>query len=159
LIKDAKRSLKVKENKDMSIHHQEPRGNTSEFNIEWTPVIKTSETIKWNISKEKFEIHQGLCTRFELHEIMPHCLMVIHKIDGQVGDHENKKLQSYKQVMSRTLSLPLVAVWEQVVTEYNEENPDEEESLGTFAVRGQMTLEGSRSSGAYQRVIVGKTSS
>jgi hypothetical protein len=35
--------------------------------------------------------------------------------------------------MQQTLSLPLVAVWEQVVTEYNEENPDEEESLGTFA--------------------------
>jgi hypothetical protein len=59
--------------------------------------------------------------------------MVIHKIDGQVGDHENKKLQSYKQVMPRTLSLPLVAVWEQVVTEYNEENPVEVGSLGTFA--------------------------
>jgi hypothetical protein len=80
----------------------------------------------------KFEIHQGLCTRFELHEIILHCLMVVHKIDGQVGDHKNKKLQSYKQVMPQTLSLPLVAVWEQVVTEYNKENPDEDESLGTF---------------------------
>jgi hypothetical protein len=94
-------------------------------------VIKTLETIKWNISKEKFEIHQGLRTRFKLHEIIPHCLMVIHKIDGQVGDHKNKKLQSYKQVCPG----PYLYHWlqEQVVTEYNEENQDAEESLATFA--------------------------
>jgi hypothetical protein len=63
---------------------------------------------------------------------MPHCLMVMHKIDGQVGDNDNKRLQSYKTVMPRTLSIPLVGVWEQVVAEYNQENPDEEESVDTF---------------------------
>jgi hypothetical protein len=70
-----------------AVFHPEPRGDTSEFTINWTPVNKTSETIKWNINKEKYETYQGLCTRFELHEILPHCLLVIHKIDGQVGDH------------------------------------------------------------------------
>jgi hypothetical protein len=76
-------------------------------------------------SKEKYEIYQGLCTRFELHEIIPHCLMVIHKIDGQVGDHDNKKLP-------RTPSIPLVGVWEQVVMEYSEANLDEDETLASF---------------------------
>jgi hypothetical protein len=59
--------------------------------------------------------------------------MVIHKIDGQVGDHDNKKLQSYKQVLPRTLFIPLVGVWEQVVVEYNKANPDEDETLASFA--------------------------
>jgi hypothetical protein len=116
----------------MSTHLQEPWGNTSEFQIDWAPVTKTSETIKWTISKEKFEIHHGLCNRFELHEIMPHCLTVMHKIDGQVGDSDNKKLQSYKTVMPQTLSIPLVGVWEQVVAEYELDNPDEDESLASF---------------------------
>jgi hypothetical protein len=111
----------------------EPRGHTLEFNIDWTPATKTLETIKWVISKEKYEIYHGLCTRFELHEIILHCLMVIHKIDGQVGDHDNKKLQSYKQVLPQTLSIPLVGVWEQMVVEYNEANLDEDETLASFA--------------------------
>jgi hypothetical protein len=114
-------------------HIPEPRGNTSKFNIDWTPASKTLETIKWVISKEKYRIYHGLCTRFILHEIIPHCLMVIHKIDGQVGHHDNKKLQSYKQVLPRTLSIPLVGVWQQVVVEYNEANVDEDESLASFA--------------------------
>jgi hypothetical protein len=59
--------------------------------------------------------------------------MVIHKIDRQVGDHDNKKLQSYKQVLPRTLSIPLVGVWEQVVMEYKQANLDKDESLASFA--------------------------
>jgi hypothetical protein len=58
---------------------------------------------------------------------------VIHKIDRQVGDHEHRKLQSYKQVLPHTLSIPLFGVWEQVVQEYNEVNVDEVESLASFA--------------------------
>jgi hypothetical protein len=116
----------------MSTILQEPQGNTSEFQIDWSPVTKTLETIKWTISKEKFEIYHGLCNRFELHEIMPHCLTVMHKIDSQVGDSDNKKLQSYKTVMPQTLSIPLVGVREQVVAEYELDNPDEGESLASF---------------------------
>jgi hypothetical protein len=74
-------------------------------------VTKTSETIKWMISKEKYEIYHGLCTQFELHEkITLYCLMVLHKIDGQVGDNDHKKLQLYKQVLPQTLSILLVGV-------------------------------------------------
>jgi hypothetical protein len=42
----------------MSIHHQEPQGNTSEFNIEWILVTKTSETIKWKGCKDKCDLSQ-----------------------------------------------------------------------------------------------------
>jgi hypothetical protein len=36
--------------------------------------------IKCTINKEKYEIHHGLCTKFELNDIMTHCLMVVHKM-------------------------------------------------------------------------------
>jgi hypothetical protein len=125
---------KNKQQQDLStIFHPQPCSNTSEFTINWTPANKTSETIKWTINKEKYEIYQGLCMQFKLHEILPHCLLLIHKIDGQVGDHEHKKLQSYKQVLPRTLSIPLVGVWEQVVQEYNGANADKVASLASFA--------------------------
>jgi hypothetical protein len=110
--------------KDMSINIQEPQGNTLEFQIDWSPATKTLETIKWTISKEKFEINHGLCNHFKLHEIMLHCLTVMHKLDGQVGDSDNKKLQSYKTIMPRTLSIPLAGVWKQVVAEYELDNLD-----------------------------------
>jgi sulfur relay (sulfurtransferase) DsrC/TusE family protein len=120
--------LKESSNKqDMSIHHQEPQG------IKWILVTKPSETIKWTISKEKYEIYHGLCLWFELHKIIPHCLMVMHKIDGQVGDNDNKNLQLYKQVLPQTLSIPLVGVWAQLVMEFNQANQDDDESLETFA--------------------------
>jgi hypothetical protein len=112
---------------------QEPQGNTLEFNIEWSPMGKTSETIKWTINKEKYEIYHGLCMRFELHEIILYCLMVIHKINRQISENDNKKLSSCEQVLPQTLSIPLVGVWEQVVTEYNQAHEDEDETLPTFA--------------------------
>jgi hypothetical protein len=116
----------------MAANNQEPRGNTSEFKIDWSPATKTSETIKWSIHKEKFEIHHGLCNRFELHEIIPHCLTVMHKIDGQVGDSDTKKAHSYKAIMPRTLSIPLAGVWKQVAIDYELENPDEDDTVATF---------------------------
>jgi hypothetical protein len=90
---------------------------------------KTSETIKWSIHEDKFEIHQGLCVKFALHDIIAHCLTVVHKIDSQVSDNDQKKLQSYKQVLPRTLLIQLMGVWEQVVAEMDQE---EDESLATF---------------------------
>jgi hypothetical protein len=46
---------------------------------------------------------------------MTHCLMVVHKIDGQISENDHKKLQSYKQV---------VGVWDQVVTKFNKDHKD-----------------------------------
>jgi hypothetical protein len=117
----------------MSVFHPESCGNASAFMLDWVAATKTTETIKWAINKEKYKIYHGLCTKFELIDIMTHCLMVVHKIDGQVGEHDSKKLQLYKQVISRTLSIPLVGVWNQVVTEHTTAHEDETETLATFA--------------------------
>jgi hypothetical protein len=51
----------------MLTFHQEPRGNAL---VDWTPAAKTLETIKWMLNKEKYKIHHGLCTKFELNNIM-----------------------------------------------------------------------------------------
>jgi hypothetical protein len=80
----------------MSVFHPEPRGNASAFTLDWVATAKTTETIKWSIN------YHGLCTKFELIDIMTHCLTVVHKIDGQVGEHDHKKIQLYKQVIPRT---------------------------------------------------------
>jgi hypothetical protein len=64
--------------------------------------------------------------KFELSDIMTHCLMVVHKIDGQISENDHKKLQSYKQVLLQTLL-------DQVVTEFNKDHKDDPESLTTFA--------------------------
>jgi hypothetical protein len=60
--KKSDRYKNKQQQQDMStVFHSEPRGDTSEFTINWTLANKTSETIKWNIYKEKYEIYQGLC--------------------------------------------------------------------------------------------------
>jgi hypothetical protein len=58
---------------------------TSDFKIEWAQATKTSETLRWSIQRSKFEIHVIVLDQVELHDIVPHCLGVLHKIDGQVG--------------------------------------------------------------------------
>jgi hypothetical protein len=58
--------------------------------------------------------------------------MVVHKIDGQIGENDHKKLQSYQQGSPRTLLLSLVGVWDQVVTEFNKDHEDDPELLKAF---------------------------
>jgi hypothetical protein len=56
----------------------------------------------------------------------------MHKIDGQVGNSDTKKCQSYKSIMPRTLLIPLAGVWKQVDIDYELENPDEDDTVATF---------------------------
>jgi hypothetical protein len=73
----------------MLTFHPGPQGNAMEFTIDWILATKTLETIKSTLNKEKMEFHHGLCNKFELNDIMTHCLMVVHKIDGQVGESDH----------------------------------------------------------------------
>jgi hypothetical protein len=57
----------------------------SDFKIEWEPTTKTTETLRWTHQQSKYEIHVVLLEKVELSDILPHCLRVLHKIDGQVG--------------------------------------------------------------------------
>jgi hypothetical protein len=52
--------------------------------------------------RAKFEIHMVLLEKVELNDIIPHCLRILHKIDGQVGlDSEEQQVTSYLQVLPR----------------------------------------------------------
>jgi hypothetical protein len=63
----------------------ERRMGASDFKIEWTAATRTTETLCWSIQRSKFEIHVVMLDQVELSDIVPHCLGVLHKIDGQVG--------------------------------------------------------------------------
>jgi hypothetical protein len=54
----------------------------------------------------------------ELHNIVMHCLSVLHKITGQVGDQDVCWLASYKQVLVQTVSMTLQSTWKQVVQDF-----------------------------------------
>jgi hypothetical protein len=76
----------------------ERRMGASDFTIKWTPTTKMTETLCWTHQKAKFEIHVVLLEKVELNNIIPHCLGILHKIDGQVGlDSEEQQITSYLQ--------------------------------------------------------------
>jgi hypothetical protein len=97
----------------------------SDFKIEWAPATKTTETLRWSIQRSKFEIHVIMLEQVELNDIVPHCLGMLHKIDGQVGlDNDHRRVTSYLQVLPRTMSMPLQAYWKQVLMDYDETHED-----------------------------------
>jgi hypothetical protein len=105
----------------------------SDFKIEWEPMIKTTETLRWMHQWAKYEIHVVLLEKVELCDILPHCLGVLHKIDGQVGlEIEEQRITSYLQVLPRTMSMALQSYWKQVLQEYDEMNADPITNLEEF---------------------------
>jgi hypothetical protein len=103
----------------------EQQMGASDFKIEWTPATKTTETLQWTIQHSKFEIHVVMLEQVELNDIDPHCLGVLHKIDSQVGlDSDNRRVTSYLQVLSQTMSMLLQSYWKQVLTDYNKTHED-----------------------------------
>jgi hypothetical protein len=111
----------------------ERRMGASDFKIEWTPTTKTTETLRWTILRSKFEIHVVVLEQVELNDIVPHCLGVLHKIDGQVGlDSDDRHVTSYHQVLSRTMSMPLQSYWKQVITDYDETHEDAISTIDDF---------------------------
>jgi hypothetical protein len=105
----------------------------SDFKIEWTPATKTTETLWWTIQRSKFEIHVIMLDQVELSDIVPHCLGVLHKIDGQVRlDDDDQRVTSYLQVLPRTMSMPLQAYWKQVLMDYDETHEDTITTIDDF---------------------------
>jgi hypothetical protein len=107
----------------------------SDFKIEWAPATKTTETLRWTIQRSKFEIHVVMLDQVELNDIVPHCLGVLHKIDGQVGlDDDDRRVTSYLQVLPRTMSMLLQAYWKQVLADYDETHEDTITTIDDFNV-------------------------
>jgi hypothetical protein len=111
----------------------ERRMGALDFKIEWEPTTKTTETLWWTHQQSKYEIHMVLLEKVESSDILPHCLGVLHKIDGQVGlDIKEQQIASYLQVLPRTMSMALQLYWKQVVQEYDELNADPITNLNEF---------------------------
>jgi hypothetical protein len=109
----------------------EPCMGASDFKIEWEPT--TNRTLQWTHQQSKYEIHVVLLEKVELSDILPHCLGVLHKIDGQVGlKIKERQITSYLQVLPRTMSMALQSYWKQVIQEYDELNADPITNLDEF---------------------------
>jgi hypothetical protein len=76
---------------------------TLNFQIDWILPMRTRETLHWYWSK--YKIHVNLCENVELHNIVVHCLSMLHKINRQVGDEEVCWLASYQQIRLMTIMI------------------------------------------------------
>jgi hypothetical protein len=103
----------------------ERRMGALDFKIEWEPTVNTTETLRWTHQQAKYKIHVVLLEKVELCDILPHCLGVLHKIDGQFGlDIEEQRIASYLQ--------SLQSYWKQVLQEYDKLNANPITNLDEF---------------------------
>jgi hypothetical protein len=91
------------------------------FSVKWDKMKIATKTIKWTLganSAMKHKIVSPILSKFELGNIIAHCLTVMHKIDARVGNHAANHFASYVNVFPRTLSLPHVATWDTVFVDH-----------------------------------------
>jgi hypothetical protein len=91
------------------------------FSVKWDETKVDMETIKWTLGVNgatKHEIVSPILSKFELANIMAHCLTVMHKTDACVGNNAANRFASYMNVFQHTLSLPHVAMWDTVLVEH-----------------------------------------
>jgi hypothetical protein len=115
--------IKVKQPASSSAHRAMDQGSaaaaaavstgTGSFPLLWDETACKQELIKWTTGKDKHEILVSIFTKVDIPEIVAHVLSVMHKVNLQVGDEEDC-YSSYVVVLPRTLSNPLLAVWNHV---------------------------------------------
>lgn len=69
------------------------------FELELSPNRDRETTIKWVVRKNKYEIHIPVLCRYELGHVTEHCLLVMHKINQEVGNDEDLRYTSYVAVL------------------------------------------------------------
>jgi hypothetical protein len=95
--------------------------STNPFSVDYDKTKVTVETIKWTLGANgptKHEIVSPILTKFELGNIVLHCLTVMHKIDAFVGNNAANRFALYMNVFPHTLSLPHVATWDTVLVDH-----------------------------------------
>jgi hypothetical protein len=98
------------------------------FSVEYDETKIATETIKWTLGAAgttKHEIVSPILTKFELGNIVAHCLTVMHKIDACVGNHPANRFALYMDVFPCTLSLPHVATWDTLLIDHPLATQDE----------------------------------
>jgi hypothetical protein len=95
-------------------------GPNDPFSIEWDETKATTETIKWTLGINgamKHEIVSPILSKFELGNIMAHCLAVMHEIDA-IGNNAANCFALYMNVFPCTLLFPHVATWDTVLVDH-----------------------------------------
>jgi hypothetical protein len=91
------------------------------FSVEYDETKIATETIKWTLGATgamKHEIVLPILTKFELRNIVVHCLTVMHKLDAHAGNHPANPFTLYMDVYPLTLLLPHVAMWDTVLVDH-----------------------------------------
>jgi hypothetical protein len=87
------------------------------FSIKWDE----TKIARWTLGANgatKHKIVSPILTKFELGNIVVHCLTVMHKIDARVGNHPANCFALYMNVFPHTLSLPHVATWDTILVDH-----------------------------------------
>jgi hypothetical protein len=106
--------------------HQEPQGNTSKFNIEWSPMTKTAETIKWTINMKFIMVSAQDLSYMIL--FLTALWSFIKLIDKLV-----RAITRSSSCINKCCPEPSLSLWLGVVTKYNREHKDKLKTLATFA--------------------------
>jgi hypothetical protein len=98
------------------------------FSVEYDETKIATKTIKWTLGATgttKHEIVSPILTKFELGNIVAHCLTVMRKINACIGNHPADRFALYMDVFLRTLLLPHVATWDAVLIDHPLATQDE----------------------------------
>jgi hypothetical protein len=91
--------------------------NASCFPLEINSTTIHYERISWTLAaSERQEVYVPILAKYELHNITAHCMIVMSHIDAQVAT-PNERYLSYRTVLPRTLSIPMLATWDNIVAE------------------------------------------
>jgi hypothetical protein len=91
------------------------------FSVEWDETKATTETIKWTLGVNgtmKHEIVSPILSKFELGNIVAHCLTVMQKRDAFVGNNEANRFALYMNIFPHALLLPHLATWDTVLVDH-----------------------------------------
>jgi hypothetical protein len=81
-------------------------------------------TFKWQQGNTKYEIHAHTLEDLDIEDLLPHRLEIKTKVTKEV--HNNTHLgPALFKVFPRTLSLPLAAIWDQLVVNYTNDDHTE----------------------------------
>jgi hypothetical protein len=73
------------------------------FELELAPSRDCETTIKWKVGQDKYEIHVAVLTRTDLRQLVQYCLLVMHKINQEVGSDARVHYLLYLTTVSTTL--------------------------------------------------------
>ena len=72
--------------------------------------------IKWSVHNSRYEIHAHTLDGLEVALLLPHCLVFKTKVKQAVSSESHYAI-SFFCVFPRTLSEPLLAIWQQIIAD------------------------------------------